>query len=92
MVQPAGVDDAENKIVGLTVQDGQRRIWVGRRDDGIASVSPMDAAGKRRIALEVAAPGEPSLMFFDATGEGGADPGAGKAGRGSDPGPIIPFG
>ena len=68
VIQLAGVDDAENRFAGLSVRDGQRRIWVGRRDDGIASVSLMDADGKRRIALEVAASGEPSLRFFDETG------------------------
>jgi hypothetical protein len=68
VIQLAGVDDAENRFAGLSVRDGQRRIWVGRRDDGIASVSLMDAQGKRRIALEVAASGEPSLKFFDESG------------------------
>jgi hypothetical protein len=68
VIQLAGVDDAENRFAGLSVRDTQRRIWVGRRDDGIASVSLMDADGKRRIALEVAASGEPSLRFFDETG------------------------
>jgi hypothetical protein len=69
VIQLAGVDDAENRFAGLAVGDGERRIWVGRRDDGIASVSLMDAKGKRRIALEVAASGEPSLKFFDETGK-----------------------
>jgi hypothetical protein len=69
VIQLAGVDDAENRFAGLAVGDGERRIWVGRRDDGIASVSLMDARGKRRIALEVAASGEPSLKFFDETGK-----------------------
>jgi hypothetical protein len=68
VIQLAGVDDAENRFAGLSVRDAQRRIWVGRRDDGIASVSLMDAQGKRRIALEVAASGEPSLKFFDENG------------------------
>jgi hypothetical protein len=69
VIQLAGVDDAENKFAGLSVRDTQRRIWVGRRDDGIASVSLMDAQGKRRIALEVAASGDPSLRFFDEKGQ-----------------------
>jgi hypothetical protein len=70
VVQLAGVDDAENRFAGLAVSDTeQRRIWVGRQADGIASVSLMDAQGKRRIALEVAASGEPSLRFFDDKGQ-----------------------
>jgi hypothetical protein len=69
VVQLAGVDDAVNKFAGLTIKDTQRRIWVGRRDDGIASVSLMDVQGRRRIALEVAASGEPSLRFFDDKGQ-----------------------
>lgn len=69
VVQLAGVDDASDKFAGLAVSDVQRRIWVGRRDDGIASVSLMDAQGKQRIALEVAASGEPSLKFFDEKGQ-----------------------
>jgi hypothetical protein len=69
VIQLAGVDDSENKFAGLSVRGARRRIWVGRRDDGIASVSLMDAEGRRRIALEVTASGEPSLKFFDDKGQ-----------------------
>ena len=69
-MQLAGVDDSETHFAGLAVSDTeQRRIWVGRRDDGAASVQLMDAQGRRRIALEVPATGEPSLKFFDETGK-----------------------
>jgi hypothetical protein len=45
-----------------------RRIWVGRKDDGAAIVSLMDADGKKRIVMQVAADGTPSLDFLDAGG------------------------
>ena len=69
VVQLAGVDDDANRFAGLSISDIQRRVWIGRRDDGIASVSLMDAGGRRRIALEVPASGEPSLRFFDDKGQ-----------------------
>lgn len=46
----------------------RRRIWVGRKDDGAAIVSLMDADGKKRIVMQVAADGTPSLDFLDADG------------------------
>jgi hypothetical protein len=73
IVQLAGVDDKDNKFAGLAVNDQDnsrmsRRIWVGRKDDGAAVVSLMDAKGKKRIVMQVAADGTPSLDFFDADG------------------------
>jgi hypothetical protein len=73
IVQLAGVDDKDNKFAGLSVNDQansrmRRRIWVGRKDDGAAVVSLMDANGKKRIVMQVAADGTPSLDFLDAEG------------------------
>jgi len=73
IVQLAGVDDKDNKFAGLAVNDQnnsrmKRRIWVGRKDDGAAIVSLMDADGKKRIVMQVAADGTPSLDFLDADG------------------------
>src|SRR6266496_2192009 len=43
IVQLAGVDDKEDRFAGLIVSDSNRRIWVGRGDDGAATVALMDA-------------------------------------------------
>lgn len=72
-VQLAGVDDKDNKFAGLAVNDQnnsqmRRRVWVGRQDDGAAVVSLMDADGKKRIVMQVAADGTPSLDLLDAQG------------------------
>ena len=64
----AGVDDKDNQFAGLAVNDQTRRIWVGRKGDGAAVVSLMDAHGKKRIVMQVAADGTPSLDFLDAEG------------------------
>lgn len=68
IIQLAGVDDKDNRFAGLDVNDGHRRVWIGRLDPGIASVALSDAQGKKRIRIEVAADGTPSLAFYDATG------------------------
>ncbi len=68
IVQLAGVDDKDNKFAGLAVNDQNRRIWVGRKDDGAAVVSLMDANGKKRIVMQVAADGTASLNFLDTEG------------------------
>jgi hypothetical protein len=68
IVQFAGVDDKDNHFTGLAVTDKKRRIWVGRTEDGIASVSLMDAEGRKRIIMQVSADGTPSLEFLDDTG------------------------
>ena len=68
IVQLAGVDDKDNKFAGLAINDQAHRIWVGRRADNASVVSLMDASGKKRIVMQVAADGTPSLDFFDAEG------------------------
>jgi hypothetical protein len=72
-VQLIGVDDKDNQIAGLAVNDQNNsrmshRIWVGRKDDGAAVVSLMDAKGKKRIVMQVAGDGTPSLVFLDDKG------------------------
>ncbi|HYK38355.1 hypothetical protein [Alloacidobacterium sp.] len=74
LIQLAGVEDKDNRIVGLAVNEPKnhsrnRRIWVGRGDDDSAIVSLMDANGKKRIVMQVAADGTPSLDFLDAKGQ-----------------------
>ena len=46
-----------------------RRIWVGRSDDGSASLSLMDGAGKERIQMKVPAEGAPEIDFLDTDGK-----------------------
>ncbi len=65
IVQLAGVDDKEDKFAGLIVSDNNRRIWVGRDEKGDATVTLMDAKGKKRILMEVKNDGTPSLSFLD---------------------------
>jgi hypothetical protein len=75
VVQLVGVDDKEDRFAGVSVSDSasegknRRRIWVGRGDDGAAVVQLMDAKGKKRISMEVAADGTPRLAFLDADGK-----------------------
>lgn len=75
IVQLAGVDDKEDKFAGLMVWDShmgtdtRRPVWVGRDDEGKASVALMDKNGKKRLLMEVAADGTPSLTFLDANGK-----------------------
>ncbi len=75
VVQLAGVDDKENRFAGITVNDSasagvnNRRIWVGREEDGTAVIQLMDAKGRKRISMEVAADGTPRLSFLDAGGK-----------------------
>lgn len=74
VVQLAGVDDQTDKFSGLGVAGyagGRRaqRIWVGRDGDGDAKVALMDAKGRKRILLDVAADGASSMAFYDADGE-----------------------
>ena len=74
-MQLIGVDDREDRLAGLSVTDSltgtdnRRRVWVGRGDDGTATVDLMDAQGKKRIAMQVKADGTPSLFFLDANGK-----------------------
>jgi len=69
IVQLAGVDDKDNQFAGLRVSQGGQHIWIGREAAGTASVSLTDAEGKKRIVMQVASDGTPSLGFFDANGQ-----------------------
>ena len=75
IVQLAGVDDKEDRFAGLIVTDSapggeaQRRVWVGRGEDGAATLALMDANGKKRIVMEVPANGTPHISFLDANGK-----------------------
>ena len=74
VVQLAGVDDKTDKFSGLSVSGyagGQhaQRIWVGQGGDGDAKVALMDAKGRKRILLDVAADGAASMSFLDADGK-----------------------
>lgn len=73
IVQLAGVDDQNIRFAGLAVNDNNsrdknNRIWVGRKGDGAADVSLMDANGRKRIVMQVTADGAASLDFLDADG------------------------
>jgi hypothetical protein len=74
IVQLIGVDDSEDRFAGMSVTDSpsgtdvRRRVWVGRREDGAATVALMDGSGKQRIVMRVAADGAASLSFLDAQG------------------------
>lgn len=68
IVQLAGVDDKTDRFAGLAVSDERRRIWVGRTEDGTASVSLMDGHGKKRIVMQVTDQGVPSLSILDENG------------------------
>ena len=68
IVQLAGVDDKNDRFAGLAVNDRNRRIWVGRTDDGTASIALMDASGRKRLLMQVTDEGTPSLSFLDEKG------------------------
>ncbi|MDQ6647976.1 MAG: hypothetical protein M3Y93_12240 [Pseudomonadota bacterium] len=61
---------------------GYRRIWVGRTADDAATLALMDAAGKKRIMLKVAANGGAKMEFLDNEGN------VIKVIRGDDPAPA----
>lgn len=69
VVQLAGVDDKTARFAGLAISDQKRRVWVGRTDDGNASVSLMDSQGRPRITIQVTKDGAPSLSFLDEKGQ-----------------------
>jgi len=75
VIQLAGVDDHENRFAGLSVSESDpggkspRRVWIGRDDSGAAELDLMDAAGKKRIVLQVPATGTPRIAFLDADGK-----------------------
>ena len=64
IVQLADVDDSTDRFAGLAVSDNSRRIWVGRTDGGLPSVSLMDGKGRKRLSLEVTKEGAPSIAFL----------------------------
>ena len=73
-VQLAGVQDAKNHIVGLTLSEteptgNRRRLFIGHDKEGVASVSLMDRNGRKRIVLQVTPDGTPSIAFLDADGK-----------------------
>jgi hypothetical protein len=68
ILELAGVDDKDNRFAGLAVSQGGQRVWIGRGDSGVASVSLTVANGKNRIVMQVGSDGTPSLAFFDAQG------------------------
>ena len=69
IVQLAGVDDATDKFAGLAVNDPERRIWVGRTDNGTATITLRDGSGRKRIEMSAPASGAPTLDFFDEQGQ-----------------------
>jgi hypothetical protein len=69
IVQLAGVDDATDQFTGVSVRDVRQRIWVGRKGDGVAMISLMDASGRPRIVMSAPASGTPTLEFFDENGK-----------------------
>ena len=74
IVQLLGVDDHEDRMAGLVVSDspehapGHRRIWLGRGDDGAATLALMDGEGRKRLLFEVPAQGTPRMVFLDTNG------------------------
>jgi hypothetical protein len=75
IVQLIGVDDKEDKMAGLAVLDSpsgtetQRRVWLGRGDDGAATLALLDGKGKKRLVFQVAANGATSVTALDAEGK-----------------------
>ena len=69
IVQLAGVDDKTDRLVALAISDQNRRVWVGRTDDGNASVLLMDSHGRPRITMQVTKDGAPTLSFLDEKGQ-----------------------
>lgn len=74
IIQLLGVEDSEDRFAGLSVTDSitgtenYRRVWVGRGDDGTATIALMDGKGRKRILLEVGENGRSSLSFLDDKG------------------------
>ncbi|HEV2173866.1 MAG TPA: hypothetical protein VGR71_09875 [Nitrospira sp.] len=69
VVQLAGVDDKTDRFAGLAISDQNRRVWVGRTDDGNAAVLLMDSEGRPRIRMQVTKDGAPTLSFLDEKGQ-----------------------
>lgn len=74
IVQLLGVDDHETKLAGLVVTDSppgaepQRRLFAGKGGDGVSRLTLADAAGRKRLLLEVTAAGAARIAFLDAAG------------------------
>jgi hypothetical protein len=74
IVQLIGVEDSQNRFAGLAVLDSiagsevYRRIWLGRGDDGSATLALLDAAGRKRLLLQVQADGGASVSLLDSNG------------------------
>jgi len=69
VVQLAGVDEKTYRFAGLAISDQNRRVWVGRTDDGNASVLLMDSNGRPRITMQVTKDGAPTPSFLNAKGQ-----------------------
>jgi len=74
IVQLIGVDDKEDRFAGLAVLDSpsgtetHQRIWLGRGEDGKATLALLDGQGKKRLVMQVAADGTASVVTLDANG------------------------
>ena len=75
VVQLLGVDDSEDRLAGLMISDSpsgtdvRRRIWLGRGDDGAATLALLDGQGNKRIVMQVAEGGESKISVLDADGK-----------------------
>jgi hypothetical protein len=67
--RPATFDTITVHRINVVDPQGTQRVWVGRDNAGAASVVLKDAAGMKRIALEVQPDGNASLAFFDNAGK-----------------------
>ena len=69
-----GVDDSENRFAGMAVADSpsgsevHRRIWLGRGEDGIATLALLDADGNRRLVMQVEPDGRARISVLDSDG------------------------
>jgi hypothetical protein len=69
-----GVEDSENRFAGLAVMDSpsgsevNRRIWLGRGEDGIATLALMDASGNKRLLMQVQSDGQARFSLLDSNG------------------------
>ena len=75
IVQLMGVDDNEDKMAGLVVSDSpsgrenHRRIWLGRGEDGIATLALLDGQGKKRLVMQVSPDGKAAISALDSKGK-----------------------
>lgn len=74
IVQIMGVDDKEDKIVGLIVSDSpsgtenHRRIWLGRGADDNATLALLDGKGRKRLVMQVSSEGRTTITALDENG------------------------